>query len=103
MLCPVVDLVTSETKVVTTQPFQNTKTESGNGTDNTTEIKVHTNTVSREVVDIEFHQLCGNALHRNAEMISRVLRANLEKASKALGDYNNHRDKESNKGSSMAY
>ena len=99
VLCPVVDLVTSETKVVTTKSIGS---DNKDGVD--TEIKVHTNVFRREVVDTEFHELCGNALYRNAEMITRVLRANLEKTCKAISDYNKHRDKESHKsGSNMAY
>lgn len=110
VLCPVVDLVTAETKIVTTKSFKSKKNNSVDGTaengehDGEEEIKIQTNTLKREIVDPGFHQLCGNSLFRNAEMITRVLRANLEKAVKVIGDYIKDRNKEEKMTvSSMAY
>jgi len=93
VLCPVVDLVISESKTETK-------------TVDEIELKTQTNTFKREVVDDNFQKLCGNALHRNAEMITCVILANLTKAHKVISDYLKDLNKDGNKtsfGSSMAY
>ena len=64
---------------------------------------IKTQTYDREVVDIEFHKLCGKILCRNAAMLRRVVLGNFHKIVQVIEDYQKAAKKDSQQERSLAY
>jgi len=65
--------------------------------------EIRTNEYKREVVDVEFSNLCGSILCRNSKMLRQILLANLHKVEKVIKDYEKASQKDNQHDRSLAY